>query len=62
VKLRIVKGDLSAEEIAALVVALTPRPAAAEPPKRTSAWSDRSRAVRRPTPHGHGAWRSTALP
>jgi Acyl-CoA carboxylase epsilon subunit len=62
VNLRIVKGDLSPEEIAALVVVLTRRPAAPDQVPRTPAWSDRSRAVRRPLPHGPGAWRSSALP
>jgi hypothetical protein len=62
VNLRIVKGDLSAEEIAALVVVLTPRPPAAEPARRSSAWSDHARTVRRPLQHGPGAWRSTAMP
>jgi len=62
--LRIVRGEPSDEEIAALVGALTTlhRPAAA-PPARRSAWPLRSGQLR-PT-HlraGPTAWRNSALP
>jgi hypothetical protein len=61
--LRVVKGDPSAEELAALVAVVAslggPAPA---PPRRTSEWSAArrlQRVVRRPGP---GAWRSSSLP
>jgi len=62
--LRVVRGDASPEEIAALVAVLASRAALAdEPPEPTrSAWSDRSAQLRRPVTPGPGAWRSSALP
>jgi hypothetical protein len=60
----VVRGDASAEEIAALVAVLLSRPAdgeAAPEPKR-SAWSDRAAQLRRPVFPGPGAWRRSALP
>ncbi|MEV0404820.1 acyl-CoA carboxylase subunit epsilon [Actinoallomurus sp. NPDC050550] len=65
--LQVVRGDASPEEIAALVAVLTARARAAEaagatPPPRRSAWADRSRQLRRPLPHGPGAWRTSTLP
>ena len=62
--LRVIRGDASPEEIAALVAVLLSRPAYAEPaPRRApSAWADRSRLLRRPVHAGPGAWRSSALP
>ncbi len=63
--LRVVRGDATPEEIAALVAVLTARARAAaapEPPARRSAWADARRAVRRPLPHGPGAWRASAFP
>jgi len=62
--LRVIRGDATPEEIAALVAVLLSRPAAAEPsPRRTpSAWADRSRLLRRPLHPGPGAWRGSALP
>jgi hypothetical protein len=59
--LKVVCGDPSPEEIAALLVALTAR-TAPPPERRRTAWSDPSLLVRRPLRHGPGAWRSTALP
>ena len=62
--LRVVRGDATAEEIAALVAALLSRPgdvgAPSAPPR--SAWADRSRLLRRPLRPGPGAWRRSALP
>jgi Acyl-CoA carboxylase epsilon subunit len=62
--LRLVRGDATPEEVAALLAVLTaasagdPGPA----PRRTTAWTSRERAVRRlPTP-GPGAWRASAWP
>ena len=62
--LRVIRGDATPEEIAALVAVLMSRAADDEaPPRKTpSAWSDRSRLVRRPLHPGPGAWRSSALP
>ncbi|TQM82744.1 acyl-CoA carboxylase epsilon subunit-like protein [Saccharothrix saharensis] len=63
--LRVVRGnpdDVELAAVTAVVVGLASAggPTADEP--RRSAWSDKSRQVRRPLPHGPGAWRSSALP
>ena len=63
--LRVVRGDPTPEEIAALVAVLTARARAVARPaprERRSAWSDPSRRLRRPLAHGPGAWRTSALP
>jgi hypothetical protein len=61
--LRVVRGDATPEEIAALVAALLSRPAGEEPPAHArSAWSERSSQLRRPLRPGPGAWRRSALP
>ncbi len=63
--LRVVRGDPTPEELAALVAVLTARSAGAEaaaPAPPRSAWSDRSRQLRRPLSPGPGAWRRSALP
>jgi hypothetical protein len=62
--LRVVRGDASPEEIAALVAVLAARQAGAdEPPEPTrSAWSDRSAQLRYPLSPGPGAWRRSSLP
>ena len=62
--LRVVKGDATAEEVAALVavVAALGRDGAAPPRSRTPEWSAHHRKVRRTLPHGPGGWRSSALP
>jgi Acyl-CoA carboxylase epsilon subunit len=62
--LRVIRGDATPEEIAAVVAVLLARPALAEPrPRRApSAWADRSRLVRRPLFPGPDAWRRSALP
>jgi hypothetical protein len=62
--LRVVRGDATPEEIAAVVAVLLSRPALAEPgPRRApSAWVDRSRLLRRPLFPGPDAWRRSALP
>ncbi|MFD0685423.1 acyl-CoA carboxylase subunit epsilon [Actinomadura fibrosa] len=71
--LRVVHGDPTPEEVAALVAVLTARARAAaaargggdtRPPSR---WADRSRLVRRTAaggvlPRGPGAWRASGLP
>jgi acyl-CoA carboxylase epsilon subunit len=63
--LRIVRGEPDPEELAALTavvagLACAPRPASAPAPD--SAWADRAALVRRPLPHGPGAWRRSAFP
>ncbi|MGD0934007.1 MAG: acyl-CoA carboxylase subunit epsilon [Streptosporangiaceae bacterium] len=70
--LRVIRGDASAEEIAAILAVLAVRrdaaTAAASSAARTatgrfrSAWTDRSRQLRAPLAPGPGHWRRTALP
>jgi len=64
--LRVVRGDATPEEIAALVAVLMPRSADAGAPRPArsvqNSWSDRSRLLRRPLSPGPGAWRRSALP
>jgi Acyl-CoA carboxylase epsilon subunit len=65
--LRVIRGDATPEEIAALLaVLLARRPDEVEAPRprqlARSAWSDRSRQLRRPLSPGPGAWRRSALP
>jgi hypothetical protein len=62
--LRLVRGDATAEEVAALLAVLS---AAAggevDPPLRpVSRWASRERALRRPTAPGPGAWRASGWP
>jgi len=64
-RLRVVRGDATPEEIAALVVALAvragARPGPASRPARPRAnW--RRPSLRAPLAHGPGAWRASALP
>jgi hypothetical protein len=63
--LRLVRGDASPEEVAALLAVLSAASAGgdAEPaPRHTSRWASRERAVRRPLSPGAGAWRASAWP
>ena len=62
--LRVIRGDATPEEIAALVAVLLSRPGEEEVPPAPprSAWADRSRQLRRPLRPGPGAWRRSALP
>jgi len=62
--LRVVRGDATPEEIAALVAVLLSRPGddRALPVPVRSAWADRSSQLRRPLRPGPGAWRRSALP
>ncbi|MCA2190105.1 acyl-CoA carboxylase subunit epsilon [Nonomuraea cavernae] len=62
--LRIVRGDATAEEIAALVAVLAARQVAPEPPAppRTQTWRNPSRAMRKPLSPGKSAWRTSGLP
>jgi hypothetical protein len=66
--LRVIRGDASAEEIAAILAVLAVRrdaataASAAIPGRSRSAWTDQSRRVRAPLFPGPGNWRSSALP
>jgi hypothetical protein len=63
--LRVVRGTPDDEELAALtavvaaIAAQRPAPTAEAP---SSHWADRAALVRRPLPHGPGAWRASGLP
>jgi hypothetical protein len=63
--LRIVKGNPSAEEVAALIavvssMASAAADAAAQQKAPRPEWSARHRMLRRPLRHGPGAWRASA--
>jgi hypothetical protein len=64
--LRVVRGDATPEEIAALVAVLLTRSADAEAPgparSVSGSWADRSRLLRRPLSPAPGAWRRSGLP
>ncbi|KAA1422433.1 acyl-CoA carboxylase subunit epsilon [Mumia zhuanghuii] len=67
--LRVVKGDPTAEELAALVAVVAARGAAAAvaaassgAPRRRSAWGDPALAVRPVHSHGSNGWRRSAFP
>ncbi len=64
--LRVIRGDATPEEIAALVAVLAMRAAGDEAPgpdrPAQKSWSDRSRALRDPLFPGPGAWRRSGLP
>ena len=62
--LRLVRGDATPEEVAALVAVLSAASAAGAPapPRPRSQWASRERAVRQPLAPGRGAWRASALP
>ncbi len=61
--LRIVHGEPTPEEIAALVTVLAARGGAVAAEARPrSTWNDRGRAVQPPLIPGPGAWKASALP
>ena len=61
--LRVVRGDATPEEIAALVAVIGSLGGDEAPaPRRTPEWSAHHRKVRTTLPHGPGGWRSSALP
>ena len=63
--LRLVRGDASAEELAALLAVLSAATAGGQDTpatRHTSQWASRERAVRRPLRPGPGAWRASAWP
>jgi hypothetical protein len=63
--LRVISGDATAEEIAAVVAAVTAACGSGQASRAggrgpRSAWGDRSALVRRTLPHGPDAWRLNA--
>jgi hypothetical protein len=64
--LRIVKGDPTPEEVAALVAVLSARAAGAaaaeKPAPRRSEWAGHERRMRRPVHPAPGGWRASAFP
>jgi hypothetical protein len=62
--LRIVRGEPSDDEVAALIAVFAEAASAAagEQPAPRSAWADPSRRLRTPLRPGPGAWRLSALP
>ena len=63
--LRVVRGDPTAEELAALVTVIAARASAGAPerrPRRRSGWHDPARLVRGPVRPGPDGWRRSALP
>ena len=61
--LRVVKGDPTPEELAALVGVIASLGAPASPQaRRTSEWAAPRRMIRLTLPHGAGGWRSSGLP
>ncbi|MCE0766668.1 acyl-CoA carboxylase subunit epsilon [Pseudonocardia kujensis] len=61
---RVVKGDPTPEELAALTVVLAAAASGggAAPPKPRDLWSNPADRVRRPLEVGPGAWRASVLP
>lgn len=62
--LRVVSGNTTPEEVAAILAVLGAVGGGAPPPAKrpAPAWSAPQRAVRRALPHGPGGWRSSGLP
>jgi hypothetical protein len=61
--LRVVRGDATPEEVAALLVVLQAvAPAASDAPAPRSEWAAPRRLVRAPLTAGRDAWRTSALP
>ena len=65
--LRVVRGEPTAEELAALVAVLAARGAggaggAGAPPRPRSAWADPAARLREPLRPGPSGWRRSALP
>jgi hypothetical protein len=61
--LRVVTGDATPEEVAALVAVIASLGSDAAPPsRRTPEWSAHHRKARVSLPHGPGGWRSSGLP
>lgn len=62
--LRVVRGNPTPEELAALVTVLAARAAGGseeEPSTAVSPWTGRELSLRQPLRHGPGAWRASGL-
>jgi hypothetical protein len=61
---RVVRGDATPEEVAALVAVIASMSAGAAParPQPRSTWADPARRMRTTLPHGPGAWRASGMP
>ena len=62
--LRIVRGDATPEEVAALVTVIASMSGGTEParPEPRSTWAHAARGLRTVHRHGEGAWRASGLP
>ncbi|GII53220.1 hypothetical protein Pth03_16090 [Planotetraspora thailandica] len=61
--LKIVRGDATPEEIAALVAALAVRATgAAKAVRNANNWRNPAHRMRSDLPHGPGAWRAAFMP
>lgn len=62
--LRVVRGNPTDEEVAALIAVVSSLSTAQEEPEPAprSAWSERRFLLRQPLAHGPGAWRASAFP
>ncbi len=62
--LRVVRGTPDDAELAAMVAAVAAllSESGSVDEGTPSAWGERASRLRRPLPHGPGAWRSSALP
>jgi hypothetical protein len=62
--LRVVRGEPDDAELVALTAVVLGLASAGVPepaPQQRSVWADRGAALRRPLPHGPGAWRASGL-
>jgi len=60
--LRVVRGDPTPQELAALVAVLASSSAPAPAARPVPVWNTPARMHRHVLPHGPGGWRSSALP
>jgi len=62
--LRVVRGQASAEEIAAVVAVLATRESDVEPPavQKVESWRNPARGMRKPVVPGRFGWRNSGLP
>ena len=62
--LRVITGNPTPEEVAAVTVVLTALSGGGEeavaPPARVGGWADRGAGLRQPLPRGAGAWRASS--
>lgn len=61
--LRVVKGDPTAEELAALIAVISAMQATSRPEEKTiSEWNAPHRTIRQPIHYGPNMWRRSVLP